>query len=102
MKKGFLNNLNQLYNKEDPARHYYGINMEDDQPFNVKRKTRTGDPHQNDPIEVIYNRDEATVRFVSKTFEYDQTGLPKDKNFTLVVGMEWPGQVMKVAFSNIK
>ena len=103
MKKGFLTKtLDQLYEKEDPTLHYYGIYLNYAYPMNLKRKTRTDSPHQNGPIEVIYNRDEATVRFVSRTFEYDQTGLPKDKNFTLVVGMNFLNQVMEVKLYNFK
>ena len=50
---------------------------------------------------IIYDRQAQTVRFVSKTFEYVQTGLPKDVDFAIWVCLYEMGMAVELKILDV-
>ena len=84
-----------LYEKEDPNAHIYGVRNSDNLPCNLKVSRKGSKLHYTDPITVTYSKKDRTVKFSSKNFDYYQTDLP-DKDFGIYVWLCFKPQELEL------
>ena len=59
-------------------------------PYNLKTNHRDeGYPKlpNDEPIDIVFSRQDRTVKFLAKTFDLYQTDLPRDEDFRIAVVM---------------
>ena len=95
-----FNKVYNLWKKEDPSTWAYGVYGSSNAPCNLKTNSK-GPGIKNEPIDIVYDRQEGTVKFTSKNFDLYQTGLPKDVDFCLAVTLWKSPQEVELEILNL-
>ena len=79
----------------------YGLWEGKDSFRNLKTKRYNSRMALDDTMVITYNKQEQTVRFTCKTFEFYQTGLPKDTDFKIATAIYCKPQKMTINFLEV-
>ena len=79
----------------------YGVYPGVPAPCNLKTNSKGSGLPMHEPVDIVFSRQDRTVKFLSKQFDFYQTDLPPDKDFCIAVTMGVEGTEVEIELLNI-